>query len=469
MSGVDAQLLDGVRRWLGEGPGARRLSRAVDPGTGVLYAPGVEAIPDLQIPAGGATVVVLDGEVPIGADELAMLVEVPAPPAAVVFALAGGEGAAAPASEALCARNRAVLASYAPGLEAAPMVSVGRGPGGGWQLAEAVEAAASRMAGADRLAETAASAVDFEAARQRRRLVALRRDPEFDGLRAERAAMLRTRHGSQAQGGGGLPAQLAGLRAAFGLARVDLGHEIASRCRHLTSSVRGELDAAAKDDLRVFPNRLRDGLAAVGADLERDISARLRAVHPGLPAGRADGAGPGIAEPRARSLGFDDRLMIVMGASGGLGLGRLLTAPLQMAGLSELLSVPIMLLLGAALAWWIVRARANAGDRQRMRQWAGEAIAESKARWERNLAQRALDAEAAAVGALGEGHARAVAETDRRLTEVEARLARLGREREGKTQAVNNRLAQAARLQAALAPHVRYTANREGTHHVDVR
>ncbi|WP_024795678.1 hypothetical protein [Tomitella biformata] len=476
MSGVDAQLLDGVRAWLGEGPGARRLARAGGPGPRVLYASGVAEVPDLPCD-GAVTVVVLDGEVPLGSDELAMLCEVPAPPAGVVFALAGG-GAADQVSRAIQERNRALLAAFTPGLEFAPMVPLDleQGQGQSHVLAAAVAAASERMRGRDRLAEVAASTIDFEAARQRRRLSALQRDPQFDRLRAERAVMLRSRHGAQAQGGGagGLPAQLAGLRAAFGLARVDLGHDLASQCRHVSSTVRLELDAATKEDLRGFPHRLHDALSGLGTDLDRNISARLRALAPALPVGSTDSPGPGIEEPRGGALAFEDRLMIVMGASGGLGLGRLLTTPLQVVGLPEVLAVPIMLVVGAALAWWIVRARANAGDRQRMRHWAGEAIAEFKARWERTLAQRALDAEAAAVGMLGEEHARVVQETDRRLAELETRLSRLGREREGKAAAVHTRVAQAERLRAALAPHVRWSMTadcsmtREDSKNVDV-
>lgn len=459
MSGMDDQLAESVRSWLGEGPGARRLALADRGGAGVLYAPGVAEVPGLRS-AGEATVVVLDAALPIGSDELAMLAQVPAPPAAVVFALSG------PQTAGVTARNRELLAAFAPGFEASAMVPVGELE----PLAEAVAAADRRMRGRDRRAEVAASAVEFEAARQQRKLAELARDPEFDALRARRAEMLRSRPGGPDQGGG-LPAQLSGLRTAFGLAKVDLGHEIAARCRQASTAVRAELDAATKSELRGFPDRLRDELAGLGERLDQGIAARLRSVAPGLPAARGEPADLGPDEPRGRALAFEDQLMIVMGASGGLGLGRLLTTPLQLAGLSEVLSISIMLVLGAGLGWWIVRARANVGARQRMRQWAGDAIAEFKARWERILAQRGLDAEAFAVGSLGEEHARAVHEANRQLGALEERLAQVARGREGRARAINSRLAQAARLQAALAPHVSFaynsTLNREGTNHVD--
>lgn len=501
---LEPQLLDRIRAWLGEGPGARRLALALEPRVEAVYALGVEAL-GVEAPGqvsphvgvSGATVVVLDGAVPIGSDELAMLTEVPAPAAAVVFALAGGSD-----DPGHRERNRALLAEFTPGLESAPMVPAHRQD----LLASAVTAAESRMRGRDRVAEVAASALEFEIHRQRRRLGELQRDPRFDRLRAQRAAMLRSRQGTQLQGGGarGLPAQLAGLRTGFGLAKVDLSHEIAGRCRQLSSAVRVELDGATKSSLRGFPDRLRDGLVGLGGELDRGIAERLRAVtlpvnpapsvtpgssvKPGssvtpgssIKPASAEALAPVLVEPRVRTLALEDRLMIVMGASGGLGIGRLLTTPLELVGLSESLSVPVMLAFGAGLAWWIVRARGNLGDRQRMRQWAGDSIAEFKAQWERALAQRALDGEASAVGAVGEQHAQLVQETDRQLGELEASLARIARERDGRARLINDRLAQAARLQAALAPHVACSVvpvgvvgtvglvGKEGINHVDV-
>lgn len=467
MSAVDAQLVDSIRGWLGGGPGARRLARVDRSGPRLLCAPGLADDPGVEAMARSlayevATVVVLEGAVPIGSDELEMLAELPAPAAGVVFALAGVD-----AEElAITERNRALLGAFTPGMEAAPMVPIRQGVA----LAAAVAAAEARLRGRDRVAEIAASALDFELARQRRRLGQVQRDPEFDRLRAGRAGLLRSRHGAHAPGeANGLPARLAAMRGAFGLARVDLGHEIAGRCRHLSTAVREELDAATKEGLRGFPHRLQDALATLDADLDRNIAGRLRSVAPASPAVRAAGGSPVLEQPRGRALAFEDRLMIVMGASAGLGLGRLLTAPLQFAGLPQALAAPIMLALGAVLAWWIVRARANLRDRQRMRQWAGDAIAEFKAERERMLAQRALDAEAAAVGVLGEEHARAVHEADRRLAELDARLSRLGREREDKVRAIKERLTQGARLRAALAPHVQGPANREENNNVDVR
>ncbi|WP_182358210.1 hypothetical protein [Tomitella gaofuii] len=382
---------------------------------------------------GGAVAIVLPGRVPLGVDELDLVDRAAASHSAVVFVLAGpptGVGAGADPDEAV-RRHRALLAEFAPGYAQCPIVSAAASD----DEVRAVLAGAQRAAAAgDAGAELSADRAAAERARRHRiaeraGAAARRESSVLRGHRrvwAARRAELRTTEG--------LPARMAALRTGLSRARVELGHEIAARSRKAAADVREELDLADRGQVGRYPSVLERRLAAMGDEFAGLVEQRIAAAVPGSAAalpGSAAAPLPALpAPPGHRRRATEDRLMILMGASGGLGVGRLVTAGPLTGGLVAdgpwaALAWPVTLVLGGLVAWWIVRARAHLGARARARQWANEAIAEFRAGWEQHIAHRVLDAESAAARTAGEAHARETREVDERLADIDGRLARV--------------------------------------------
>lgn len=116
----------------------------------------------------------------------------------------------------------------------------------------------------------------------------------------------------------------------------------------------------------------------------------------------ADGAAPGlaplvpaVAPPRTRPT--EDRLLVVAGASGGLGLSRLALLPLLAVPIAPAVVgaalVPVSVGLGLGAAGWVARARRLAADRAHLRQWAVEALAEVRGDLDRVLADALITTE----------------------------------------------------------------------------
>lgn len=121
--------------------------------------------------------------------------------------------------------------------------------------------------------------------------------------------------------------------------------------------------------------------------------------------------------------------MIALGASAGVGLGRLIVAPLSLVPTLDVASVPVTLLLGAGAAAWVVRARAQLAERNHMSQWVSEALVNVKAQLEQRVAAALVDVEAElAEHVVRESTARAVA-VDRRVAELDTLARRLVAER----------------------------------------
>lgn len=473
------RLLARAREWLGAGAGALAAGDSGGAsGAGVAGArtrvfgvagspvpPAVAGLGSCPQPADagpqpdtdpGVAVVLVPAAVPLGADELDLLASAAVPPAGALFVVAGR--VLGDPLRAAVARHRAVLAEFAPGFERCPFVA---GAAPERDLRAALGPARERLARTDVELERAACVVAAEVARRRRGAQraadeARRRAGDARRRRAD-AADRRSRLRSQ----GGAPARMTQLRTDLSRVRMELNHEVGGRCRQAAAAVREELERADRAGVRGFPRRLRRRLADVDAELaaraDDTVAAALPASGGGsgsvqggrggqpapdgsdvghsrsgancpAPSGRGvpDGYGP-PARPRAT----EDRLMILMGASGGLGVGRVVVSMPFVSGVFDgawaWFAWPATLLLGGLVAWWIVRARAHLGDRARTRQWANEQIAEFRAGWEQYVARRMLEVEARGVRRIGAEHADDTHALDREIARLDARIAADGR------------------------------------------
>lgn len=252
---------------------------------------------------------------------------------------------------------------------------------------------------------------------------------EAEMLRAERARLLAERDGGRA-------VAVSTLRAQLNLARMDLLTQVGHRVRALHAEARTELDRLDRAGRASFPERLRSAVAALTDTVDRDIAARLtelraRAVAAGrpgvpdqVPGYRHDPAptlGPDL-QPRGR--GVEDHLMIVVGASAGVGLGRLLVSPLALVPTLDAATIPVTLLLGAGAAAWVVRARRQLADRDHLRQWVVDAVANVKAQLEQRAVTALVEAETELSDEMVRSAADRMLAVDRRVAELETALRR---------------------------------------------
>ncbi|MEU1983678.1 hypothetical protein [Nocardia sp. NPDC019395] len=255
---------------------------------------------------------------------------------------------------------------------------------------------------------------------------------EAEQLRAERARLLAERDGGRA-------VLVSTLRAQLNLARVDLLTQVGHRVRALHAEARTELDRLDRAGRRTFPERLRSAVAALTDTVDRDIAARLielraraaaatpaagAALPDETPGFRHDPAPTLGPDPQPRGRGVEDHLMIVLGASAGVGLGRLLVSPLALVPALDTATIPVTLLLGAGAAAWVVRARRQLADRDHLRQWVADAIANVKAQLEQRAVTALVETETVLSDEMVRSAADRMLEVDRRVAELETALRR---------------------------------------------
>ncbi|WP_054815398.1 hypothetical protein [Nocardia arizonensis] len=259
----------------------------------------------------------------------------------------------------------------------------------------------------------------------------LRSGADIARRRQERASLLAARDGGRATA-------MSTLRGQLHLARVDLMTEVGGRVRALHVAARAELDRLAPADFDDYPRRLQAAVTELAAVVDADIDRRFAELTDRLvetdvgelsaPHRRRDPAPRVGPEPEPRHRGVEDHLMIALGASAGVGLGRLLVSPLALLPALDVASIPVTLLLGALVAWWVVRARRQVADRAHVRQWVSEALVNVKAQLEQRVATALVEAETEWADRVVRTSALKIIDTDRRVAELEAGIRRAAAE-----------------------------------------
>ncbi|MFI9405337.1 hypothetical protein [Nocardia sp. NPDC052316] len=319
---------------------------------------------------------------------------------------------------------------------------------GALHAALAAAATGAEAEGGDRLAAVTARVLADTRQRVFEQVTALQSGAETARLREERAIMLAGRDGGRATA-------MSTLRGQLHLARVDLMTEVGARIRALHTATRADLDRMRRSELGGYPERLQHAtteltgaldlaidqrLAELTAHIDSSVGPGLLGTGPGLlgaaptqsmPSRRRDPAPRVGPDPDPRHRGVEDHLVIALGASAGVGLGRLLVSPLSLVPALDFASVPVTLLLGAGVAGWVVRARGQLADRAHVRQWVSDALINVKAQLEQRIATALVETETVLADRVVQLSAARMVETDRRVAEVEARLRRMVAEQPG--------------------------------------
>jgi len=436
---------DVVRRWhphgwrrLHEpGPGTVRATGVPGSGTGSLVdelrqVGGLDLVRDGSAPV---VLFVLDPSAVLGRTELDLLAEVAATATEVVCALTGIDRYADWRS--VRDRDTELLHRHAPWLPRVTVLPVSsdlarRARDVGGDTGAVLLASAGIVELRDVLVAAVESASDPRRARaavisRTRRMIvdeldALRHGDDTAGLRAERLRLATSP----------MPTV---RRPDLQRARIELLQEVAGQVRGVSQVMREVLD-----DPSCSPDEIAATLSSHVGHVHARIAAAL-AAHAGRDLAASDAVAPDVfaAPLPGRGRALEDTLTLVLGASAGAGLGRLLVTPFGEIPAAVALLVAVA---GAApAAWGLTHVRRRIAYRDRMRRWVGDELITVRADLEAWVRARIFEVEARAA---------ATAESTRgaRVARLRERAAALDEEIRRRT---GERLARVAACERDLA------------------
>ncbi|GAB17008.1 hypothetical protein GOEFS_018_00410 [Gordonia effusa NBRC 100432] len=271
-------------------------------------------------------------------------------------------------------------------------------------------------------------------------------DGQLTALRHRRAELVAERDRGRSD-------RLAGLRIGLTAARGSSVGQVHSRLRMVSVEGLARVETiSTQQAARAVGDWLTDAIAECERSEIAELwarAARIEAVallgidagpRRDLPLSRSPASQRALPNGRRRRSA-DDALVMVFGASTGLGIGRLVATQLVDAGLAGWSSMAATVLVGLAMALWVVRARRQAALRTAMRQWVTDTCADARTRIEQTIFAVVNDVEPLVVAAIarhyerdGRRAAQAVADIDTRLRKLRGRsqaaseAAALGRE-----------------------------------------
>lgn len=300
----------------------------------------------------------------------------------------------------------------------------------------------------------AAGADDTEALMRRRRVLVSGRDRgRTDRLAAVRAGLGRVRAESSVQMQTGLRTIATTAAGSDGDQTVDVSG-LRALLDDLAATVSGaieerieEVRATALVDLNESEHAGPTGSDHAGTDRAGDPA------EPDPPESDPIGAEPWaldvgpVRAPTGGRRGAEDALMLLIGASTGLGVGRLLAALMASVHAVGWIAMPLTLALGIGAAVWVIRMRHRTTARMQARGWVTETLGEVRARADHQIGVRVAGAESRIAGQIARSY-------DRRARLVTAEVAALDdriRALRDDENARRRRRAAARTLQLALA------------------
>jgi hypothetical protein len=395
-----------------------------------------------------AVLFVVDASAPFTAHELAFLAELAEQVETVLFAVAKTD--AFRGWQQVLDADRALLATHAPRFADAPIwpcsarlfelagtqhpdhASLLRTRSGIGELQSALQDAVvgrSVMLTQANALRTLSTALRGPAEALRSRCRALSSGAqEADALRTRRDELTSARR-TQSRG------WQVKLRGEVQRARVESSHEVSRAMRDIGSWFRQAVDGADRGRLAGLPGEVDAALRTVTARLSADLATRVARVgqliladlfteaeRAQLLARLAVGTPPVVLRPpERRAPNAEDRLLVFMGVTGGFGAARVATLPLAGLGAIALnpLVLPATIVVGLGAGWWLARTRRHSADKQHMKQWLTEAIADARSTMDQLVAEQMIDAEQQLALALDDALAKRIDAIDAQLREVD--------------------------------------------------
>ncbi|MFA5708441.1 hypothetical protein [Mycolicibacterium sp.] len=227
------------------------------------------------------------------------------------------------------------------------------------------------------------------------------REARVEALRTERAEALRGVRVGRSE-------RAVALRSQIQQARVQLSYFARNRCTSVRTELQEDAGAVNRRGLPEYLAFVERRIGTVVNEVDTGITEHLTdlAAELGLPAdpGATPMASqPGVGPPPLKSRRLETRLTVLVGA--GFGLGIALTLSRLFADLAPgltALGAVVCLLLGAAVAVWMVNTRSLLHDRAVLDRWIGERTAGLRAALDQTVATRVLAAEMSMTSALSQ-------------------------------------------------------------------
>jgi hypothetical protein len=249
------------------------------------------------------------------------------------------------------------------------------------------------------------------------------------------------------------------LRGHIQRTRVELGHEVTRQIREVQGWFRRSIDGAHPRQLAELPQQVDAALQMVSSRVAETLSDRLTSVAETsldelfsaeeldvIRAQFARGDRPAVMlrRPERRPPNSEDKLLVFMGITGGLGVGRAAALPLAGLGIAAFnpMILPVTIVLGLGAGWWLARARRQVADKQHMKQWLTEAIADARSTLDQLVSEQLIEAEQQLSLAVDDAVAKRIDAIDDELREVDKALHMDAAERADGLRIVQQRLAE---------------------------
>ncbi|UJW34100.1 dynamin family protein [Saccharothrix sp. AJ9571] len=247
------------------------------------------------------------------------------------------------------------------------------------------------------------------------------------------------------------------LRGEIQRTRVEIGHDGNRQMRDAQSYFRQQIDAAKREQIQELPGQVDVALQTLSQRMSLALAQRLNQVtdvalaelfsQEELDVIRAQFARAGsppvvLRPPDKRPPTAEDKLLVFMGVSGGVGAGKLVAAPLAGLALFNPVVLPATIVIGLGAGWWMARTRRHAADKQHMKQWLVESIADARSTLDQLVAEQLIEAEQQLSLALDEALGRRIEAIEAELKEVDKTIKMGTQERAKKLSLVTKRITQ---------------------------
>jgi len=245
------------------------------------------------------------------------------------------------------------------------------------------------------------------------------------------------------------------LRGEVQRTRVEVGHESSRQMRDAQTHFRQLIDAAKRDELAALPQQVDIALQTTSQRISMLLSQRLNQVTnvslselfspeelDVIRAQFARAGGPPVVlrPPDKKPPTAEDKLLVFMGISGGVGAGKVAALPLAGVAILNPVVLPATIIIGLGAGWWMARTRKHAADKQHMKQWLVEAIADARSTLDQLVAEQLIEAEQQLSMALDEALGRRIDAIEAEMKEVDKTIKMGAQERAKKIAIVSKRL-----------------------------
>lgn len=248
------------------------------------------------------------------------------------------------------------------------------------------------------------------------------------------------------------------LRGEIQRARVDLMHDSMRQMRDAQSYFRQRIEAAKREQLAELPQQVDAALQMISQRVSATMAHRLNRVTEVALAElfspeeldiiraqflRAGGPQVVLRPPDKKPPTPEDKLLVFMGVSGGVGAGKVAALPLAAAALNPIV-LPATIVIGLGAGWWMARTRKHAANKQHLKQWLVESIADARSTLDQLVAEQVIEAEQQLSLALDDALARRIEAIEAALKEVDKTIKMDAQERAKSLASVTRRIKEAA-------------------------